>query len=202
MMRSHASFQWPYLWEYVGGRRGIRSNLYILDVALLAVLLYGSRYWLGCMHGTVVLICSVFCGDEENRVSKIIWFMCRLEHRSPVVKWVIKYFYLHVRSCLTFCSGGRPHTSIPLGVFNSLVEPEWKCPLGRPRRRWEDNIKMDLQEMGCGGMDWIDVAQDRDRWRALVTAVMNIRALLNAECFLTTWKPASFSRRTLLHAVR
>ena len=51
--------------------------------------------------------------------------------------------------------------------------PEGKRPLGRPRRRWEDNIKMDLQEVGCGGMDWIELAEDRDRWRALVNAVMN-----------------------------
>ena len=48
-------------------------------------------------------------------------------------------------------------------------------PLGRPRRRWKDNIKMELQEVGCGGMDWIELAQDRDRWRALVYAVMNLR---------------------------
>jgi hypothetical protein len=46
---------------------------------------------------------------------------------------------------------------------------------GRPRRRWEDNIKMDLQEVGCGGMDWIELALDRDRWGALVSAVMNLR---------------------------
>jgi hypothetical protein len=56
---------------------------------------------------------------------------------------------------------------------------EWKLEgkreLGGPRRRWEDNIKMDLQEMGCGVMDWIELAQDRDRWRALVNAVMNLR---------------------------
>jgi len=52
---------------------------------------------------------------------------------------------------------------------------EGKKPLGRPRRRWENNIKMDLQDLGCGGMDWIELAQDRDRWRALVNAVMNIR---------------------------
>ena len=48
-------------------------------------------------------------------------------------------------------------------------------PLGRPRRGWEDNIKMDLQELGYRGMDWIQLAQDRDRWRALVSAVMNLR---------------------------
>ena len=52
-------------------------------------------------------------------------------------------------------------------------EPEGKRPLGRRRRRWKDNIKMDLKEMGCEGMDWIDLAQDRDRWRALVNALMN-----------------------------
>jgi hypothetical protein len=62
------------------------------------------------------------------------------------------------------------------GVYKVLVgKPEGKRPLGRPRRRWEDNIRMDLQEVGCGGMDWIGLAQDRDRWRALVNAVMNFR---------------------------
>ena len=62
------------------------------------------------------------------------------------------------------------------GVCRVLVgKPEGKRPLGRPRRRWENNIKMDLQEVGCGGMDWIELAQDRDRWWALVTAVVNLR---------------------------
>ena len=54
-------------------------------------------------------------------------------------------------------------------------KPEGKRPLGIPRRRWEDNNKMHIQEMECGGMDWIELAQDRDRWRALVNAVMNLR---------------------------
>ena len=54
-------------------------------------------------------------------------------------------------------------------------EPEGKRPLGRPRRRWEDNIKMDLQEVGRGCGDWMGLAQNRDRWRALVTTVMNLR---------------------------
>jgi len=62
------------------------------------------------------------------------------------------------------------------GVYRVLVgKPEGKRPLGRPMRRWGDIIKMDLQEVGCWGMDWIDLAQDMDRWRALVTAVMNLR---------------------------
>jgi len=62
------------------------------------------------------------------------------------------------------------------GVYMVLVgKPEGKRPLGRPRHRWVDNIRMDLQEVGCGYMDWIGLAQDRDRWRTLVSAVMNVR---------------------------
>jgi hypothetical protein len=62
------------------------------------------------------------------------------------------------------------------GVYRILVgRPEGRRPLGSPRHRWEDNIKMDLQEVGWGGMVWIDMAQDRDRWRALVSVVMNLR---------------------------
>jgi len=56
-----------------------------------------------------------------------------------------------------------------------VVKPEGRRALGRPRRRWQDNIKMDLQEVGRGGKDWIDLAQDRDKCRALVNAVMNLR---------------------------
>ena len=61
-------------------------------------------------------------------------------------------------------------------VYSALVgKSEGETPVGKPRRRWEDNIKMDLQEVGSGGMDWIDLAQDRDRWRALANVVMNLR---------------------------
>jgi len=62
------------------------------------------------------------------------------------------------------------------GVYRVLVgKPEGKRPLGITRRRWDNNIKMDLQEVGCGGMDWIELAQERDRWRELVNAVKNDR---------------------------
>jgi len=61
-------------------------------------------------------------------------------------------------------------------VYRILVgKPEGRRPLGRPRRRWEDNIRTDLQEVGCGYMDWIGLAQDRDMWRTLVSAVMSLR---------------------------
>jgi hypothetical protein len=62
------------------------------------------------------------------------------------------------------------------GVYRVLVgKPEGKRPLGRPRHRWEVNIRMNVQEVGCGGMDWIGPAQDRDRWQAIVNAVMNLQ---------------------------
>ena len=89
------------------------------------------------------------------------------------------------------------------GVYRVLVgKPEGRRPLGRPRRRWVDNIKMDLQEVGCRYMYWIGLAQDRDRWWTLVSAVMNLRVPWNAGNFLTSCKPVSFSRRTLHHGVR
>jgi len=63
-----------------------------------------------------------------------------------------------------------------IGAYRVLVgKPEGKRPLGRPMRKWEDNITFDLQEVGCGSMDWIELAQGRNRWRALVNAVMNLR---------------------------
>jgi len=73
--------------------------------------------------------------------------------------------------------------------------------LGRPRRRWVGNIRMDLQEVGCGHVGWIGLAQDRDRWRTLVSAAMNLRIPWNAGYFLTSCEPVNFSRRTLHHGV-
>ena len=87
-------------------------------------------------------------------------------------------------------------------VYRFLVgKPEGKRPLGWPLGRWVDNIRMDLQAVGCGYMDWTRLAQDRDRWRTYVSAVMNIRVPWNAGNFLTSCKPVNFSRRTLHHGV-
>jgi len=71
------------------------------------------------------------------------------------------------------------------GMYKVLVvKPEGKKPFGRPRRRWEKNIKVAIQEVGCVGMDWFELAQDRDRWLALVSAVMNLRVPQDARNFL------------------
>ena len=71
------------------------------------------------------------------------------------------------------------------GVYKVLVgKPEDRRPLGRPRRRWVNNIRVDLQEVGCGYMDWTGLTQDRDRWRTLMSAVMNLRGSVKCGEFL------------------
>jgi len=73
-------------------------------------------------------------------------------------------------------AGHVAHMSEERGVYRVLLgNPEGRRTLGRPRRRWVDNNRMDLQEVGCGFMDWIGLAQNRDRWRTFVSAVMNLR---------------------------
>jgi hypothetical protein len=90
-------------------------------------------------------------------------------YRSPNIVWVIKSERMKWAGHLARMEERRV-------IFRVLVgKPEGKRPLGRPRQRWEDNIKMDLQEVGCGGMDWIELAQGRDRWRAVMNAVMNLQ---------------------------
>jgi hypothetical protein len=83
-----------------------------------------------------------------------------------------------------------------------MRKPEGKRPLGIRRRTWVDNIKIDLREMGWGGMDWIDLAEDRDQWKALVSTVMNIRVAYNFRKFLSSCVTGIFSRRAQFHEVR
>ena len=82
-----------------------------------------------------------------------------------------------------------------------MGKPEGKRLLGRPRRGWEDNIKMDHQEVRCGGVDWLELAQDMDRWRAFVNYIMTFRVQYSAGNFVASCKPVSFSRSTLLHRI-
>jgi hypothetical protein len=87
-------------------------------------------------------------------------------------------------------------------VYRVLVwKPEGRRPLGSRRCRWVEKMRLDLQEVGCGYMDWIGLSQDRDRWRTHVSAVMNLRVPCNVGNFLTSCKPVSCSRRTLHHGV-
>ena len=88
-------------------------------------------------------------------------------YSSSNILWVIKS--KRIRWAVHVARMGRGEYRVLMG------KREGKRPLGRPRRRWEDNIKMDLQEVGCRGMDWMDLAQDTDRWRALVSVVMNLQ---------------------------
>jgi hypothetical protein len=91
------------------------------------------------------------------------------QYSSPNILRVIK-------SRTMIWAGHVARMRVERGVYRVLVgKTEGKRPLGRPRRRWEDNIRMDLQEVRCGSMDWIGLAHDRDRWRAIVNAVMNLQ---------------------------
>ena len=90
-------------------------------------------------------------------------------YSSPNIVWVIKSIRMR-------WAGHVARMGEERGVYRFLVgKPEGKIPLGRLRRRWVDNIRMDLQEVVCGYVDWIGLVQNRDRWRTLVSAVMNLR---------------------------
>jgi len=146
---------------------------------ILPVVLYGCETWsLTLREEHRLRVC-------ENRVLRRIFGPRRDEvtgewrklhneelnelYSSPIIVRVIKSRRMSWAGHVA-CMGVRR------GVFGVLVgKPEGKRPLGRPRHRWEDNIKMDLQEVGCGGMNWIQLAQVRDRWWALVNVVMNLQ---------------------------
>jgi len=124
---------------------------------------------------------------ENHAVYEIMW-KNMVHSDRPQIKircmciecWVPKATntYSQYVILISYWAGHAARMGEERGVYRVLVgKPEAKRPLGRPRRRWVDNIRTDLREVGCGYMDWIGLAQDRDRWRTLVSAVMNLRVL-------------------------
>jgi hypothetical protein len=151
----------------------------VYEIIILPVILYGCETWPLTLREEQRL--RVF----ENRVLRRIfgpkgdeamgdWRRLHNEelndlYSSPNIIRVIK-------SRRMIWAGHVARMGVKRSAYRILVgRSEGRRPRGRPRRRWEDNIKMDLEEMGCWGMNWIELAQDRDRWRAVVNAVMNLR---------------------------
>ena len=121
----------------------------------------------------------------ENRVlrrkfgpkrAEVTWEWRKLHNKELNYLYCLPYIVRVIKSIRMRWAGHLARMGETRGVYRVLVgEPEGNRPLGRPSCRWEDNIKMDLQEVGCWSMDWIELAQDRDRWRALANAVMYLR---------------------------
>ena len=141
--------------------------------------------------------------------SKANWYLAIIYMQSnkihEVFLWLSFIHHMSARHVSDFTgpSSGAFVYKLYVQIWYKLLvgKPEGKRPLGRSRRRWEDNIKMDLQEVGRGCGDWMELAQDRDRWRTLVSTVMNLGFHKMRRISWLASKPVSFSRRTLLHGV-
>jgi hypothetical protein len=155
------------------------TKIRVYRTIILPVVLYGCETWsltlreeqrLRVFENTVLR--RIFGPKEDEATGH--WRRLHNEERnnlylSPNIIRVIKSRRLR-------WAGHVPRMGEERGAYRILVgRPEGRRPLGRPRRRWEDNIKMNLREVGWGGMNWIELAQDRDRWRAVVNAVTNLR---------------------------
>jgi hypothetical protein len=155
------------------------TNIRVYRTVVLPVVLYGCETW------SLTLREEQRLGVFENRVLRRIFEPKRDEatgewrrlhkeelndlYSSPNIIRVIKSRRMR-------WAGHVARMGEKRGAYRILVgRPDGRRTLGRPMRRWEDNIKMDLQEVGWVGMDWIELAQDRDRWRPLVNALMNLR---------------------------
>ena len=157
--------------------RNLKIKIY--GTTILSVVLYGCETWSLTLREERKLrvfanmVLRKIFGSRRDEVTRE-WRRLHKEklndlYSSPNIVRVIKSRRMRWARHVA-CMGKEK------GVYRVLVgKPEGKSPLGRPRRKWVDNIRMDLQEVGCGYMDWIGLAQDRDRWRTLVSAVMNLR---------------------------
>ena len=110
------------------------------------------------------------------RMDEVTGEWMRLHNKELNDLYFSPYIVRVIKSRIMGWAGRVARMGEERGVCRVLVgKPEGKRPMGRPGRRWVDNIRMDLQEVGCGHVDWIGLAQDRDIWRTLVSAVMNLR---------------------------
>jgi len=156
-----------------------KLKIKVYRTIILPVVLYGRETWSLTLREERRL--RVF----ENRVPGRIFGPRRDEVRGKWRKlhdeelsdlYSSPSFVRVIKSRRMKWAGHVARMGLRRGVCKVLVRRrEGKRPLGRPRRRWEDNIKMYLQEVGCGGLDWIKLAEDGDRWRAVVNAIMNLR---------------------------
>jgi hypothetical protein len=145
-------------------------NIRIYKTIILPVVLYGCETWSLILRNRV--LGRIFGLKSDEVIGG--WRKLRNEelhnlYSSPSIIRMMKSRSMRWAGLVASMEEKRD-------AYRFLVgNPEEKIPLGGPRRRWEDNIKMDLREIGWGGMDWIDLAQDEDQWRALVNTVMNLR---------------------------
>jgi len=137
----------------------------------LPVVLYGCETWSFILREEHRLrVLRKIFGPKRDEVTREWTQLHNKElYSSPNIVGVIKSRRMSWAEHVAPVGGEERHTQ----GFGS--ETRGKEPLGRPRHRWEDNIKMDLQEVGYGGMDWVELAQDRERWQALVNVVMNLQ---------------------------
>jgi hypothetical protein len=158
-------------------------------IIILPVVLYGCETWSLTLKGERRL--RVF---ETGVLRRIFWFKgdevtgeWRKLHNKELNGLYCSPKTIRVMKPRKRWAGHVARMGERRGVYSVLVgKPEGKSPLGSPGRRWEDKIKMDLQEVGCGGMEWINMAQNRDRWRSVVQAAMNHRVTQNAGNLLTS----------------
>jgi len=156
-----------------------KLKIKIYRIIILPVVLYGCETWSLILREERRL--RVF----ENRVFRRVFGPMRDEvtgewrklHNEELCDlYSLPNIVRVVKSRRMTWAGHVAHMGQGRGVYRVLVgKPEGKRPLGRPRCRWEDNIKMDLQEVGGGCGDWMELAQDRDRWQALASTIMNLR---------------------------
>ena len=171
----------------------------IYRTIILPVVLYGCETW------SLILREERWLKVIENRVLRSVFGLKRDEVTGEwknYIMYSLPNIVRVVKSRRMRWAGHVARMGEGIVVYRVLVgKPEGKRLLGRPRRRWEDNIKMDLQDVwrGCG--DRMELAQDRDRWRALVGTVRNLRVPKIRGMSWLAAEPVSFSRRTLLHGV-